>query len=573
MNDNTGDIALRTSPVPVLKPNDGALSPSNGPRYEHIPAPTPPATEQKKELWKDIIAPMFCCFSKKSEYEEIKPETAEEMTQRIQELYTLFDRVNEQLQTVQASSEMQRILQERLVEQVHEMDDQISNNKSETITELQELADQEVENRKELRETILDYIEGERLKDIEDVLTGHSNNSSQIVEQVLTLKSQLSDLEETCYHNANITQQHSDAMEKVDARLCTCENRAGIGEDEKLMLIDEVKRNSAFTQEREDATLQRITTLEQTNTLLLAKYETGEDGQKKVDAAFITRLADNDRETAGVKSKIQVMERKVDDLVTKGYVDNVIKALQDERNQFITKSVERTAAFHMEQSKKELAQKQANRIGEIEGKLEGLRVLVTGLVKSVETRDAELTQMNKSYFDELQRHVDDTSEELRRTFAEFKVIKRNFEEQHRRMSTMERTVDKMGDVTTIEDDIHILAKKLDRLENRVEHVVDKVVELGERSPSPELDDLARLKRDLRKGNKPLTGGRSRHSSAAGPGGVSSGHVSGEEIGYESAGSQPEEPATPPVSNRRSRQLSGLGPKSSLSTRRMGAYNE
>ena len=34
----------------------------------------------------------------------------------------------------------------------------------------------------------------------------------------------------------------------------------------------------------------------------------------------------------------------------------------------------------MEQSKKELAQKQANRIGEIEGKLEGLRVLVTGLV-------------------------------------------------------------------------------------------------------------------------------------------------------------------------------------------------
>ena len=27
----------------------------------------------------------------------------------------------------------------------------------------------------------------------------------------------------------------------------------------------------------------------------------------------------------------------------------------------------------------------------------------------------------------------------------------------------------------------------------------KVVELGDRSPSPELDDLARLKRDLRKG--------------------------------------------------------------------------
>ena len=29
------------------------------------------------------------------------------------------------------------VIQERLVEQVHEMDDQISNNKSETITELQ----------------------------------------------------------------------------------------------------------------------------------------------------------------------------------------------------------------------------------------------------------------------------------------------------------------------------------------------------------------------------------------------------------------------------------------------------
>ena len=54
-------------------------------------------------------------------------------------------------------------------------------------------------------------------------------------------------------------------------------------------------------------------------------------------------------------------------------------------------------------------------------------------------------------------------------------------------------------MTAMEDDIHVLAKKLDRLENRVEHVVDKVVELGDRSPSPELDDLARLKRDLRKG--------------------------------------------------------------------------
>ena len=38
--------------------------------------------------------------------------------------------------------------------------------------------------------------------------------------------------------------------------------------------------------------------------------------------------------------------------------------------------MERTAAYHIEQSKKELSAKQAARIGEIEGKLEGLRVLV-----------------------------------------------------------------------------------------------------------------------------------------------------------------------------------------------------
>ena len=43
-------------------------------------------------------------------------------------------------------------------------------------------------------------------------------------------------------------------------------------------------------------------------------------------------------------------------------------------------------------------------------------------MKSVETRDSELTQMNKSYFDELQRHVDDTSEELRRTFAGNNIV-------------------------------------------------------------------------------------------------------------------------------------------------------
>ena len=35
-------------------------------------------------------------------------------------------------------------------------------------------------------------------------------------------------------------------------------------------------------------------------------------------------------------------------------------------------------------------------------------------------------------------------------------------------------------MSAIEEDIHVLAKKLDKLENRVEHVVDKVVELGDR---------------------------------------------------------------------------------------------
>ena len=42
-------------------------------------------------------------------------------------------------------------------------------------------------------------------------------------------------------------------------------------------------RNSAFAKDQEEATMQRITNLEQTNHLLLAKYETGDDGQKKVD--------------------------------------------------------------------------------------------------------------------------------------------------------------------------------------------------------------------------------------------------------------------------------------------------
>jgi len=453
--------ASPAAPQEIVSPN----------RLRNSPAP-------KKEIWKDYIAPVFCCFAKKEGYQEIGPETAEEMTTRIQELYTLFDRLNDQLQSVQSSSEMQRILQERLVEQVHELDDLISNNKSQFLTELQ----------------------------------------------------------------------------KMDIRVSTCESRAGIGEEEKALLMEEVKQNSAFLEERDAATLQRITSLEQTNSLLLAKFDNGEDGQKQVDAAFITRLADNDREQAVIKTKVSTVERKLDTLATRGYVDNLVRSLEEDRNQFITKSVERTAAFHMEQSKKELSQKQALRIGEIEGKLEGLRVLVTGLVKSVETRDAELTQMNKSYFDELQRHVDDTSEELRRTFAEFKVIKRNFEEQHRRMSTMERTIDKTGDMATIEDDIHILAKKLDRLENRVEHVVDKVVELGDRSPSPELDDLARLKRDLRKGNKPLNPSAARRRNNS-----SIGKEEDLDLGRQSA----DEAEQAPAAGRRTRQLSGLGDKSTL----------
>ncbi|KAL5270354.1 hypothetical protein ACHWQZ_G001173 [Mnemiopsis leidyi] len=483
---------------------------------------------------------------------EIGPETAEEMTQRMQDLHTMYDRLNEQLQTVQSNSEMQRILQERLVEQVHELDDLISNNKSQLLAELQDVADREAYNREELRESVIRYLEGDRLKEIEDVLTGHSNNSAQMVEQILSIKNRVAASEEAISDLTTTISYKSKCIEKLDARISTCENRAGIGEEEKELLLEEVKQNSALLKEQEDATLRRISNLEATNELLLGKFEKGEDGQKQVDAAFISRLADNDREQALLKTKLGNIERKVDGLASRGYVDTLVKSLEEDRNKFISSSVERTTAFHIEQSKKELSQKQAMRIGEIEGKLEGLRVLVTGLVKSVETRDSELTQMNKSYFDELQRHVDDTSEELRRTFAEFKVIKRNFEEQHRRMSSLERTLDKTGDMTAMEDDIHILAKKLDRLENRVEHVVDKVVELGDRSPSPELDDLARLKRDLRKGSKPLNPSNARRRSSS---------VGNEEEAILMASEE-----TAPVEQgdrRRKRQLSGLGDKSTL----------
>ena len=38
---------------------------------------------------------------------------------------------------MQSNGEMQRLLQERLVEQVHELDDVISNNKSQLLNEIQ----------------------------------------------------------------------------------------------------------------------------------------------------------------------------------------------------------------------------------------------------------------------------------------------------------------------------------------------------------------------------------------------------------------------------------------------------
>ncbi|XP_063689101.1 myosin heavy chain, clone 203-like [Bolinopsis microptera] len=545
---------------PVTQESNESVRP---PQEAISPRPRSTATQPPKKefsIWKDFLSPIFCCrppcsaCCSKEGYQEIGPETAEEMTQRIQDLHSMYDRLNEQLQTVQSSSEMQRILQERLVEQVHELDDLISNNKSQLYTELQELADREEYNRGELRDALLGYLEEDRLKEIEDVLTGHSNNSAQMVEQILSVKSRVICFEEDVVELTRAISSQAESVEKLDARILTCENRAGIGEEEKALLLEEVKQNSVLLKEQEDATLNRISHLESTNELLLAKFENGEDGQKQVDSAFITRLAENDREQSLIKTKLGSVERKVDTLATRGYVDNLVKSLEDDRNQFITKSVERTTLFHIEQSKKELAQKQALRIGEIEGKLEGLRVLVTGLVKSVETRDSELTHMNKSYFDELQRHVDDTSEELRRTFAEFKVVKRNFEEQHRRMSSLERTLDKTGDMTAMEDDIHVLAKKLDRLENRVEHVVDKVVELGDRSPSPELDDLARLKRDLRKGTKPLnpSSARRRNDSSL-----------SEDTSLSSLAADQNVTPVDPGAGRRKRQLSGLGDKSAL----------
>lgn len=518
------------------------------------------APPPEKGMWKDYIAPVFCCFAKKDGYQEIGVETAEELTQRIQELYTLYDRINEQLQSVQSSTEMQRILQERLVEQVHELDDLISNNKSQVLLEIQEQGDEERRQREELREALLRYIEEERLSEIEDVLTGHSNNSAQMVEQLLGIRNHVIGLEEDMTQMSSFVEAQTVAAEKLDARLVNCEEgrlepapvpattvvrireNSYNREEEREILLERVQRhvseNTAVTQEKELVTAERIARLEATNELLLAKLEHGDDGQKQVDAAFISRLADTDRDSAALRSKLAALERKLETLASTGYVDTVLRTMEDDRAELISRSVERTTAYHLEQSKKEMQQKQGHRIGEMEGKLEGLRVLVTGLVKSVETRDSELTRMNKAYFDELQRHVDETSEELRRTFSEFKVIKRNFEEQHRRMSTLERAVDKTGNVGPMEDDIHILATKLDRLENRVESVVDKIVEIGERSPSPELDDLARLKRDLRKGSKPLR--------------------SAERAEVVSEPSPPEESG-----RRRQRQLSGLGDKSTL----------
>ena len=45
-------------------------------------------------------------------------------------------------------------------------------------------------------------------------------------------------------------------------------------------------------------------------------------------AAFISRLADNDREQALLKTKLGNIERKVDGLASRGYVDNLVKSLE-----------------------------------------------------------------------------------------------------------------------------------------------------------------------------------------------------------------------------------------------------
>lgn len=117
-------------------PNNTTTGPS-APVAPRSPQQPPP--KKDFSLWKDYISPVFCCCSRKEGYQEIGAETAEEMTQRIQDLYGMFDRLNEQLQSVQSSSEMQRILQERLVEQVHELDDIITGNRSQLLTEIQKL--------------------------------------------------------------------------------------------------------------------------------------------------------------------------------------------------------------------------------------------------------------------------------------------------------------------------------------------------------------------------------------------------------------------------------------------------
>ena len=45
-------------------------------------------------------------------------------------------------------------------------------------------------------------------------------------------------------------------------------------------------------------------------------------------AAFISRLADNDREQALLKTKLGNIERKVEGLASRGYVDTLVKSLE-----------------------------------------------------------------------------------------------------------------------------------------------------------------------------------------------------------------------------------------------------
>jgi len=423
--------------------------------------------EEKKgfSLWDDVISPAFCCCSRKDGYEEIGAETADVKSQQIQDLQNLYDMLNEQLQSVQSNGEMQRLLQERLVEQVHELDDVISNNKSQLLNEIQEVSEREMIGRSELKEAVLRYLEEERLKEIEDVLTGHSNNTDQMVEQLLGLRNRVVGIEDDLGVIAAAVNSQATNSEKLDVRVRTCEVVAeNIGDN---LEMDELKQSSSPLQHDGlrsisspgDNVLRRVESLEAAQDVLVARLD---EASQMEDVVTVTRLNN--------------VEERMEDLASAEYVESLVKSLEEGRNQFISKTVERTTSFHMEMTKKELTQRQAGRISEIEGKLEGLRILVTGLVKSVETRDEELTQMNKCYFDELQQNVNETSEELRNTFTEFKMIKRKFEEQDALMSIY-------GQSTSSETTGEI-ARKLNILENRVDHVVDKLVELTDSSPAP-----------------------------------------------------------------------------------------